>query len=98
MTNLKSTMIIQPSPPNSNVAERDKKFAKSIEFEARQIYPGCHNKTKGTKVFSILKSEEVFDYKGHMDSVQKKSQRFQGGYLDLRSWEENLQRIRPGGG
>ena len=71
MTNLKSTMMIPLSPPNSIAADKDKKIAKSIEFAARQLYPGYHNKTKATKVYSMLKSGKIFDCKSHMASVQK---------------------------
>ena len=46
-------------------------FAKTLDTAARQIYPRCHDKTKATKVFSMLKDGSVFDCKEYFLKEQK---------------------------
>ena len=70
ITHLQSN-VIPASLPSTPAVDRDKAFAKTIELAARKIYPRCHNKTKATKVFSMLKSGDVFDCKAHIENVEK---------------------------
>ena len=59
------------SPPGTPEKDRNKVFAKTLETAACQIYLRCHDKTKETKVFSMLKDSSVFDCKEYFLKEQK---------------------------
>ena len=63
ITHLQSNVIPAMLPSTTSAEDRQTIFAKTIELAARKIYPRCHNKTKATTVFSMLKSGVVFGCK-----------------------------------